>query len=486
MSSRSKDNGDERPATKGADRDNERPATKGAERGNERPAAKRAERGNECPATKRAERDSGTANEPVAAQGSGLDPVPAAVAAIANGEMVIVVDDEARENEGDLICASERITPEMINFMATYGRGLICVSLPEARLVELDLPPMVARNTARLQTHFTISVDAKEGTSTGISAFDRARTVGVLIDPDTRPEDLARPGHVFPLRAAPGGVLRRAGHTEASMDLARMAGLYPSGVLCEIMSADGSMARMPELREIASRFGFRMISVADLIAYRNRTETLVRKVDVADFPSEYGFFRAHAFESAIDGAQHLALVRGDLAGDTPPLVRVHSECLTGDALSSLRCDCGFQLRMAMEQIGREGGILLYMRQEGRGIGLANKIRAYHLQDQGLDTVEANLRLGFAADERDYGIGAQILRDLGCHRIRLLTNNPAKRVGLEGHGLEIVERIPVVTDPTPFNRTYLATKRTKMGHCFEADAKPGAPATDPPSGSRERC
>jgi 3,4-dihydroxy 2-butanone 4-phosphate synthase/GTP cyclohydrolase II len=400
-----------------------------------------------------------------------FDTVEDAIAAIRAGRMILVVDDEDRENEGDLICAGEKATAEMINFMAKHGRGLVCVSMIEERLRELDLPPMVSRNTAKMQTPFTVSVDAIEGTSTGISAHDRARTIEVLIDPATLPGDLARPGHIFPLRAAPGGVLRRAGHTEAACDLARLAGLAPAGVLCEVMSEDGAMARLPELWRLAQRFDLPIISVAALIAYRRRHETLVTRLGDADFPTPYGRFRIHTFESQVDGAHHLALVQGAISSARPILVRVHSECLTGDALHSLRCDCGAQLRMALERIGREGGIVLYMRQEGRGIGLANKMRAYALQDEGLDTVEANEHLGFAPDQRDYGIGAQILAALGCHRIRLLTNNPAKRVGLEGHGLEIVEQIPIVPEPTPFNRRYLDAKRKKLGHCFELAGEP---------------
>jgi 3,4-dihydroxy 2-butanone 4-phosphate synthase/GTP cyclohydrolase II len=399
----------------------------------------------------------------------GLDRVADAIQAIQAGRLIIVVDDESRENEGDLIGASERVTPEMINFMATHGRGLICVSLTEERLAELDIPLMVTRNTARLQTSFTVSVDAVSGTTTGISAHDRAVTVRALIDPATQPADLARPGHIFPLRAAPGGVLRRAGHTEASIDLARLAGLRLSGVLCEILNEDGSMARLRELRRFAARHDLRIISVADLIAHRSRTETLVHPAGEATMPTPFGTFRILAFESDVDRLQHLALVMGDIGPQAPVLVRVHSECLTGDALFSLRCDCGQQLRQALERIAAEGaGVLLYMRQEGRGIGLANKVRAYHLQDQGLDTVEANLRLGFKADERDYGVGAQILHWLGLRRIRLLTNNPAKRVGLEGHGLEIVERLPLVVAANRHNERYLAAKKEKLGHRFEAD------------------
>jgi 3,4-dihydroxy 2-butanone 4-phosphate synthase/GTP cyclohydrolase II len=398
--------------------------------------------------------------------------VEAAIEAIREGRLVVVVDDVDRENEGDVIGAAAKVTPEMINFMAKHARGLICVSLEEERLQALDLPPMVARNTAKMGTPFTVSVDAVQGTTTGISAHDRARTVAALIDPATRPGDLARPGHVFPLRAAPGGVLRRSGHTEASLDLARLAGLFPAGVLCEVMGDDGSMARQHELHALAAHFDLPPVSVAELIAFRRRHETLIHRVTEAEFPTAFGMFRIHTYESRVDGSHHLALVRGEIASDRPALVRVHSECLTGDALFSARCDCGRQLRQAMERIAAEGGVLVYMRQEGRGIGLANKMKAYALQDEGLDTVEANLRLGFQPDERDYGIGAQILTDLGCRRIRLLTNNPSKRVGLEGHGLTIVERVPLLTDPTPYNRRYLQTKREKMGHCLESDSPCG--------------
>jgi len=404
-----------------------------------------------------------------------FDSVPAAITAVQHGQIVIVADDENRENEGDLICAAERVTPEMINFMAKYGRGLVCVSMTQERLTELDLPPMVARNTARLGTSFAVSVDLIEGTTTGISASDRALTIRALVDSETVPADLARPGHIFPLGSSPGGVLRRAGHTEASLDLARLAGLAPAGVLCEVMSEDGEMARLPELHQVAQRFGLKIISVADLIAYRRQTESLIEYAGSSVMPTTYGGFEAHAFISKIDGAQHLALVKGEISEDLPILTRVHSECLTGDALFSLRCDCGQQLRVALDLIAKDGGILLYMRQEGRGIGLANKVRAYHLQDEGLDTVEANIKLGFGADERDYGIGAQILTHLGCRKIRLLSNNPAKRVGLEGHGLEIVEQVPLVIQPSEYNRRYLNTKVEKMGHNLDINKAVPPPA-----------
>ncbi len=404
-----------------------------------------------------------------------FDPVAEAITAIQHGEIIIVADDENRENEGDLICAAERVTPEMVNFMAKHGRGLICVSLSQERLTSLDLPPMVARNTARLGTSFAVTVDLIEGTTTGISASDRALTIRALVDSETVPEDLARPGHIFPLGAASGGVLRRAGHTEASLDLARLAGLEPAGVLCEVMSEDGEMARLPELHEVARRFGLKIISVADLIAYRRKTESLIEYAGKATMPTNFGNFTAHAYVSKIDGAQHLALVKGEVNKEEQILTRVHSECLTGDALFSLRCDCGQQLRIALDQISREGGVLLYMRQEGRGIGLANKMRAYGLQDQGLDTVEANIKLGFGADERDYGIGAQILTHLGCRKIRLLSNNPAKRVGLEGHGLEIIELVPLVIQPTEHNQRYLNTKIEKMGHNLDFNKAVPPPA-----------
>lgn len=396
--------------------------------------------------------------------------VEEAVADIAAGRMVIVVDDEDRENEGDLIMAAEKVTPQAVNFLARFGRGLICTPMQEERLQALDLPPMVRTNTAKLGTPFTVSVDAVHNTTTGISAFDRAETIRVLIDPHTRPEDLARPGHVFPLIAAKGGVLRRAGHTEATVDLAILAGLYPAGVLCEILHEDGSMARLPELRAMAQEHGLKILSIASLIEYRRRREKLVRRLTETSLPTTYGDYRCLVYESVLDGEQHIALVLGDVAEGAPVLVRVHSQCLTGDVLGSLRCDCGQQREAALRQIGEQGrGVFLYMRQEGRGIGLANKIRAYHLQDHGLDTVEANLSLGFQADERDFGIGAQILTDLGVSRIRLLTNNPRKRVGLAAHGLEVVDRVALQIPPNPSNRRYLDTKRRKLGHWLPADA-----------------
>jgi 3,4-dihydroxy 2-butanone 4-phosphate synthase/GTP cyclohydrolase II len=378
--------------------------------------------------------------------------------------MLIIVDDESRENEGDLAMAAEKVTPEIINFMAKYGRGLICLPIISERLDELHIPLMVQENTSKFSTAFTISIEAKHGVSTGISAYDRAATIKAVLDPATKPEDLARPGHIFPIRARKGGTLVRAGHTEASVDLSKLAGLYPAGVICEILNEDGTMARLPQLEEMADQFGLKIITIADLIAYRRRHEKLIQRVAEAKLPTRYGDFTIIAYRSAIDPDEHVALVKGDISRDEPVLVRVHSECLTGDVFGSLRCDCGEQIALAMQSIDREGrGVFLYMRQEGRGIGLHNKLRAYALQDNGLDTVEANQALGFAPDLRDYGIGAQILVDLGLHKIRLLTNNPKKVVGLEGHGLEVVETVPIVASPTPYNLSYLEAKQKKLGH-----------------------
>jgi 3,4-dihydroxy 2-butanone 4-phosphate synthase/GTP cyclohydrolase II len=391
-------------------------------------------------------------------------PIDAAVAAIREGRMIIVVDDEDRENEGDLTIAAEKVTPEAINFMAKYGRGLICMPMTEDRLAELDLPQMVALNTARLDTAFSVSIEAKAVTSTGISASDRAATVLAAIDPRTRPSDLARPGHMFPLRARTGGVLVRAGQTEAAVDLARIAGLYPAGVICEIMNDDGTMSRVPELTRFANRHKLLMITVADLIQYRLRTEGLVRRVASAALPTSHGDFRVIAYESVIDRETHVALVKGDIGDGQNVIVRVHSRCLTGDVFHSERCDCGLQLEAAMSRIAAEGrGVLLYLNQEGRGIGLSNKIRAYELQDQGLDTVEANERLGFKADQRDYGIGVQILKDLGVRSMRLLSNNPRKLVGIEGYQLSVAEWIPLEIPASENTRRYLTTKKQKLGH-----------------------
>ena len=386
-----------------------------------------------------------------------------AIEDIRQGKMVVVVDDEDRENEGDIIIAAEHVTPEVINFMATYAKGLICTPIEGERLDALNIPQMVANNTDHHETAFTVSVDAYD-TETGISAYERCQTVKRLIDPQAKPSDFRRPGHVFPLRAVPGGVLRRAGHTEATTDLARLAGLYPAGLCCEIMEDDGHMMRTPQLMEFADRHNLRILTVQSLIEYRKRTETFIKRVADVDFPSKYGHFRIKAYESTLDGKCHLAVVKGDITGKENVLVRVHSECLTGDALGSMRCDCGEQLAAALRRIEQEGcGVVLYMRQEGRGIGLANKMRAYALQDQGKDTVEANVLLGFAPDLRDYGIGAQILSDLGLTTIRLLTNNPAKRAGLEGHGLHIVKRVPLEVHANKFNQRYLTVKKIKMGH-----------------------
>ena len=397
--------------------------------------------------------------------------IPEALSAIQNGEMIIVIDDPDRENEGDLIMAAEKVTAEQINFMAKYGRGLICLPTSSERLAELELHPMVAANTAQMQTAFTVTIDAKEVT-TGISAQERAYTIQKFVDTNAVPSDFVRPGHIFPLEAKPGGVLRRAGHTEATVDLAQMAGLYPAGVLCEILNEDGSMARVPELMEFAAQHQLKIITIADLIAYRRETETLIRRVATADIPTAHGEFKLFAYESTDTGGEtveadktHIALTKGDLTDPTPLLVRVHSQCLTGDVFGSLRCDCGEQLEIALKLIEKEGrGALVYMRQEGRGMGLKGKLRAYQLQDNdGLDTVEANEHLGFPADLRDYGIGAQILADLGVQKMRLMTNNPKKVTGLSGHGLEIVERVPLQTKPNTFNRRYLETKRSKLGH-----------------------
>jgi 3,4-dihydroxy 2-butanone 4-phosphate synthase / GTP cyclohydrolase II len=397
--------------------------------------------------------------------------IPDAIDDIRQGRMVVVVDDEDRENEGDLTIAAEKVTPEVINFMARYGRGLICLPMTGERLDELRIPLMVRdeQNDAKFGTAFCVPIEAKKGTTTGISAGDRARTVLTAIDSATRPGDLARPGHMFPLRAMDGGVLVRAGQTEAAVDLSRLAGLYPAGVICEVMDEDGTMARGPRLEAFCRQHALKLVTIKDLIQHRMRTERLVRKIVETDLPTGYGPFRIHAFESGIDGQHHVALVMGDLsAGEEPALVRVHSQCLTGDIFASSRCDCGDQLHKALEMISQAGrGVLLYLRQEGRGIGLVHKLMAYQLQDQGKDTVEANEALGFKADQRDYGIGAQILVELGVKKIRLLTNNPRKFVGLEGYGLEIVGRLPIEIPATDANRRYLKTKKEKLGHILRS-------------------
>ncbi len=396
-----------------------------------------------------------------------LSTIPEAIEDIKAGKFVIVVDDEDRENEGDLVMAAEKVTAESINFMATNGRGLICMPVTGQRLDELKIPMMVNNNTSKFTTPFAVAVEAKYGTTTGISAADRARTVQVMADPKTRSEDILMPGHLFPLRARDGGVLVRAGQTEATVDLAKLAGLRPAGVLCEIMNEDGTMARLPQLEIFAKKFGLKIISVADLIAYRRRHEKLVHRVVEAKLPTKYGEFTAIAYKSDVDPDEHLALVYGDITNNGPVLVRAHSECLTGDVFGSLRCDCGEQLDKAMEMITKEGrGAIIYMRQEGRGIGFHNKIRAYALQDKGMDTVEANISLGFPADKRDYGIGAQIMADLGLREIRLLSNNPKKTIGLESYGLKVVETVPIICRPNEHNLFYLQTKKNKMGHTLD--------------------
>jgi 3,4-dihydroxy 2-butanone 4-phosphate synthase / GTP cyclohydrolase II len=400
-----------------------------------------------------------------------------AIEEIRAGRIIVVVDDADRENEGDMIFAAVTCTPDRINFLARYARGLICAPLTPERAAELDLAPMVPENTCKLGTAFTVSVDAAgPGTTTGISASDRSATIRALVDPQTRPAELARPGHIFPLIAKPGGVLRRAGHTEAAVDLARLAGLPPVGVLCEVLDDDGSMARLPRLLEIAEEHDLKVVTIADLIAFRRRTERLIEKIQAIEFPTEHGEFTLHLYRSLASGHNHIALVKGDVGGGDPVLVRVHSQCFTGDVFGSLRCDCGPQLHRAMEVIEQAGrGILLYMNQEGRGIGLENKIRAYALQDQGHDTVEANEALGFPADLRDYGVGAQILVDLGVGRIRLLTNNPRKVVGLSAYGLEVVDRIPIEILANDINRRYLTAKRDKLGHLLSQTlTAPGPP------------
>ena len=394
-----------------------------------------------------------------------LDRIEDAIEDIRKGKLVIVVDDEDRENEGDFIVAAEFATPEVINFMSKEGRGLICVALTEERCAALQLAPMVTSNTSLHETAFTVSVDLiGEGTTTGISAQDRSKTIFALVNPTTRPEQLGRPGHIFPLKAVSGGVLRRTGHTEATIDLARLAGLQPAGALVEVMNEDGSMARLPQLLEIGARFGIKVVSIKDLIDFRLRTDSLIEELVRVDMPTAFGHFTLVAFKEKLSGAEHLALVKGSWLPNEPVLTRVHSSCFTGDILSSLRCDCGEQLHNAMRKIEQEGkGVIVYMNQEGRGIGLINKLKAYQLQEQGLDTVEANLQLGFGMDDRDYGVGAQILRYLGITQLRLLSNNPRKRAGLKGYGLEVTEVIPIETSPNSYNLKYLETKRDKLGH-----------------------
>lgn len=393
-----------------------------------------------------------------------FDSIDDALADVRDGRLVIVVDDEDRENEGDFIGAAECMTPELVNFMTKHGRGLMCVPMTSERTVALDLPMMERVNTSLFDTPFTVSVDFRTGTTTGISAADRAKTVCALADTNARASDFARPGHIFPLRAQTGGVLRRTGHTEAAVDLARLAGKQPVGVLIEIMNDDGSMARVPYLRRLANEFGLKLITIKDLVAYRMRTEKLVQRLIEVNLPTKYGEFKLVAYEEILTGDNHLALVKGELSEEEPILTRVHSQCVTGDIFGSARCDCGDQLVRAMQQVEREGkGVILYMKQEGRGIGLINKLKAYKLQEEGMDTVEANEALGFKMDHRDYGIGCQILRDLGVRKLRLMTNNPTKRIGLAGYGLEIVEQIPIEIAPGAHNESYLRTKRDRMGH-----------------------
>lgn len=397
-----------------------------------------------------------------------FDTIEEALVDLKNGKVVIVVDDEDRENEGDFVALAEKCTPEVINFMVTHGRGLVCAPITEERAKELELEPMVEDNTDEYKTAFTVSIDHKS-TTTGISAYERSDTIRALIDPATKPSDFKRPGHIFPLIAKPGGVLRRAGHTEAAVDLAKLCNSYPAGVICEIMNEDGSMARVPELRKIADRFGLKLITIKDLIKYRNTKDTLIKREVEVRLPTEYGTFNVIAYSNILDGKEHVALVKGEIKENEPTLVRVHSECLTGDIFGSYRCDCGPQLHAALRQIEEAGkGVLLYMRQEGRGIGLINKLKAYRLQDQGLDTVEANEKLGFAADLRDYGIGAQILKDLGVRKMQLLTNNPRKIAGLEGYELEVVERVPLQIGLHSENKRYLQTKKTKLGHLLHIE------------------